>query len=72
MTTYRAVVKVPVDATPARKKKTLLEGLGEICMELVAEYDFEISDIEDALQDAQGDAELELEMKAKRDQEGKG
>ena len=67
MAAYRAVVKYPIDATDAEKKRALLEGLGMIAMELVAEHGFGIGNIEEAFEDAQGEAELELEMKAQSD-----
>lgn len=68
MTMYYAAVKYAVDDTPAQKKRALREGLGTICMELVAEFDFDLAQIEDALADAQSEAELELDMKREREE----
>lgn len=62
-----AVVKYPVDAEPKVKRRELLEGLGMIAMELVAEHNYTIEQIEDAFIDAQGDAEQEFEMKRQRE-----
>lgn len=69
MATYCAVVKYRLDASPDEKRRELLEGLGMIGMELVAEHDFDLERIERAFEDAQGEAELELEMKARREEE---
>jgi hypothetical protein len=63
---YCAVVKYALDDDQASKRRALTEGLGMIAMELVAEHGFTAADIEEALEAAQGEAELELEMKGHR------
>ncbi len=66
MSAYCAVVKYALDAPAQEKRRALLEGLGMICMELVAEHGFDREQIEEALESAEMDAELELEMKRQR------
>lgn len=66
MATYCAVVKYPLDANLSIKKRELLEGLGMIAMELVAEHDFTIDEIQEAFDIALGEAELEFQMKRLR------
>lgn len=66
MTAYRAVVKYPVDADLKVKRRELLEGLGFIAMELVAEHDFDGAQLEEAFEDAYSEAQSELEMKEAR------
>jgi hypothetical protein len=68
MTVYMAVVKYPVDASLNDKSNALLEGLSMIAMELVAEHDFEVGDLENAFADAQFEGELELDMKCQREE----
>lgn len=67
MTAYCAVVKYPIDADLKVKRRELVEGLTFIAMELVAEHNFDLGQIESAFEDAQSEAEFELEMKAKRE-----
>jgi hypothetical protein len=71
MACYLAVVKHPIDASPAEKRRALTEGLGYIAMALVAEHDYDVEQLEQAMQEAQAEGELELEMKAQRE-EGNG
>lgn len=66
MTGYFAVVRYPVDASIKEKRRVLIEGLGYICMELIAEHKISLEDLEDALQNAQGEAELEIDMAQQR------
>jgi hypothetical protein len=69
MTMYYAAVKYALDDTKEQKRRALTEGLGTICMELVAEYDFDLGQLERALEDAQCEAELELDMKRTREED---
>jgi len=69
MATYRAVVKVPTDATPDESRKLLKQGLEDIAMELVGEHGLGLTQIEDALENAQGAAEQEADARALREQE---
>lgn len=69
--TYRAVVKYALDASDEQKRKALLDGLGEIAMELVAEHDFTIEDLERALEEAGSEGFYEAELREERDSEYK-
>jgi hypothetical protein len=64
---FRAVVKHRIDASPDERRTVLKRGIADCAMELVGELGLSHEDIERVLEDAQGDAELELEMKAQRD-----
>lgn len=67
MTTYRAVVKYPIDAEPKIKERELREGLGYILMELVSDHDYTLGKVESVMEDAQQEAEMELQMKEARE-----
>lgn len=69
MAVFLAVVKYAVEASPEEKRRALLQGLCDIAMELVAEHDFKIEDLERAFEDAQSEGELELDMKRLREEE---
>lgn len=68
MTTYYAVVKYAIDDDEKIKRRALTEGLGMICMQLVAEFGFTLDQIENALANAQGEAEMELDYKRMREE----
>lgn len=64
--TYRAVVKYPLDASDEDKRRALVEGLNEIAMELVAEHDYDLNQIEDVFEDAYSYAQDEHDAKRMR------
>jgi hypothetical protein len=59
MTTYRAVVKYPLDASDAEKRKALKQGLSECALELYGELGLTVQEVDACLEDALGDVELE-------------
>lgn len=63
MTTYRAVVKYPLDAEPREKLVALRDGLGEITAELVREHGATLEQIEDWLEEAANCAQDEIESR---------
>lgn len=67
MTRYLAVVKYPVDASLKEKYVALIDGLNHIAMELVAEHDLDMRQIESVLEEAGSWAQNELDMKRERE-----
>lgn len=71
MTTYRAVVKHPIDATEQDRIHALVEGIEECAMELVGELGRDAAFIERVLEDAQSAAEYEIETKRHHEEKEK-
>ena len=67
MTTYRAVVKHPLDASQEEIIKALKEGLEMIAAELVGEHGLSIEEVETVLDEARNFAEIEYEYNKNRD-----
>lgn len=67
MTTYRAVVKYPLDATHKERVKALVLGIEECAMELVGELEKDVTFIERVFEDVLLSTELEIQMREERE-----
>jgi hypothetical protein len=69
VTAYRAVVKTRMDATPQEIKADLIEGLSDIAMELVGEHGVDLAEVEEALENAGWNAQMEAESVRERQED---
>lgn len=55
------MVKYPVDADDATKRRELIDGIGYCLGELISEHGYDQPKLERLMEDVGGDAELELQ-----------